>query len=52
MSFQNLLLWISGPLFLLLGGFISWRYAKHKGQDSTKELSEDEKTRLKEIMDD
>ena len=31
---------------------ISWRYAKHKGQDSTKELSEDEKTRLKEIMDD
>ena len=52
MSFQNLLLWISGPLFLLLGGFISWRYAKHKGQDITKELSEDEKTRLKEIMDD
>jgi len=52
MSFQNLLLWISGPLFLLLGGLISWRYAKHKGQDSTKELSEDEKTRLKEIMDD
>lgn len=51
-SFQNLLLWMSGPLFLLFGGLISWRYAKHKGQDNIKELSEVEKNRLKEIMDD
>ena len=51
-SFQNLLLWISGPLFLLIGGVISWRYARVKHPVILQKLSDDEKIRLKEIMDD
>ena len=51
-SFQNLLLWISGPLFLLIGGVISWRYTRVKHPEISQKLSDDEKIRLKEIMDD
>ena len=51
-SFQNLLLWISGPLFLLIGGVISWRYTRVKHHEISQKLSDDEKIRLKEIMDD
>ena len=51
-SFQNLLLWISGPLFLLIGGVIIWRYTRVKHPEISQKLSDDEKIRLKEIMDD
>jgi cytochrome c-type biogenesis protein CcmH/NrfF len=37
---------------LLIGGVISWRYTRAKHPEISQKLSDDEKIRLKEIMDD
>ena len=51
-SFENLILWLSGPFFLIIGGIIGWRYTRQKNKESPKSLNEKEKKRLDEILND
>lgn len=51
-SFENLILWLSGPFFLIIGGIISWRYTRQINKESPKSLNEKEKKRLDEILND
>jgi cytochrome c-type biogenesis protein CcmH len=52
---SNLVLWLAGPLMLLLGGVIGALYLRGRGQASEVArkdvLSQDEAERLREIMD-
>lgn len=52
---SNLVLWLAGPLMLLLGGLIGAVYLRGRGkasQDTVQDvLSQDEANRLRQIMD-
>ncbi|MHA7829443.1 MAG: cytochrome c-type biogenesis protein [Roseovarius sp.] len=50
---SNLVLWLAGPVMLLLGGAIGWSYLRRRGRASetpANALSEEEAERLREIM--
>lgn len=50
---SNLVLWLAGPIMLLLGGAIGWSYMRRRGRASEtppQALSEAEAERLREIM--
>jgi len=50
---SNLVLWLAGPIMLLLGGAIGWSYMRRRGRASetpAQALSEAEAERLREIM--
>jgi len=52
-SGSNMLLWAAGPLMLFFGGAIALIYVRRRsaaGDDRLAELSDDEKARLAEIM--
>ena len=53
---SNLVLWLAGPLMLVIGGLIGALYLRGRGQASAVAqkdvLSEDEAERLRKIMDD
>ena len=51
-SLNNLILWISGPLFLLLGALLSLWFIRSKKNIQLKALTEEEITRLSNLMDD
>ena len=51
MSFQNLLLWAAGPLLLLIGGFIGWRFLSNTKRKEPSDLNAEETARLKDILD-
>lgn len=51
-SFENLILWLSGPFFLIIGGIIVWRHTRQTNKESPKSLNEKEKKRLDEILND
>lgn len=50
-SALNLLLWLAGPLLLLLGGVIGFRFIQSKSIEVENDLSESESKRLAEILD-
>jgi len=52
LSLNNLILWISGPLFLLLGALLSLWFIRSKKNIQLKALTEEEITRLSNLMDD
>jgi len=52
MSVGNLILWLSGPLMLLIGGWIGWRFTRASKQAEPEALSKAEKDRLDSLMDD
>ena len=52
LSLNNLILWISGPLFLLLGALLSLWFIRSKKNIQLKALTEEEITRLSILMDD
>ena len=49
---SNLLLWVAGPLMLLVGGGVSFAYLRRRngGDGSNSELSAEEEKRLAEIL--
>ncbi|MCZ0810786.1 cytochrome c-type biogenesis protein CcmH [Roseovarius sp. EGI FJ00037] len=50
---SNLVLWLAGPVMLLLGGAIGWSYLRRRGragETPADALSEAEADRLREIM--
>ena len=51
MSFQNIILWAAGPFFLLVGGFLGWRFSSNKKGSEPEGLNAEEAARLKDIMD-
>ena len=51
-SLNNLILWISGPLFLLLGALLSLWFIRSKKNIQLKALTEEEITRLSNLIDD
>lgn len=51
MSFANLLLWAAGPLMLLIGGFIGWRFTRGTATAEPEALSKAEQQRLKDLLD-
>lgn len=52
-SLTNALLWFTGPLLLLIGGWISWLFIKQRGTKPAVEgLSEGEQNRLNSLLDD
>ena len=50
-SLSNLILWASGPLFLLLGALLSSWFIRSKKNINPEALTEDERTRLSNLMD-
>ena len=50
-SLSNLILWASGPLFLLLGALLSSWFIRSKKNIIPEALTEDERTRLSNLMD-
>ncbi len=50
-SLSNLILWASGPLFLLLGALLSSWFIRSKKNIHPEALTEDERTRLSNLMD-
>ena len=50
-SLSNLILWASGPLFLLLGALLSLWFIRSKKNINPEALTEDERTRLSNLMD-
>jgi cytochrome c-type biogenesis protein CcmH len=51
MSVANLLLWAAGPLMLLIGGFIGWRFTRGDARAEPDALSKAEEKRLKDLLD-
>ncbi len=51
MSFQNIILWASGPFMLLIGGLIGWRFSRNTKQAEPIALNAKEAKRLKDILD-
>ena len=49
----NLILWLSGPVLLLLGGGIAWTYLRRRerGSQPPGELSPDERDRLRRLLE-
>jgi len=52
MSIGNLILWLAGPLMLLIGALIGWRFTRATNQAEPDRLSKSEQDRLKSLMDD
>jgi cytochrome c-type biogenesis protein CcmH len=50
-TFQNIILWAAGPFLLLLGGLIGWRFSNSKDSKEPDDLSVEEASRLKDILD-
>lgn len=54
-SGANLVLWLAGPVLLLLGLLIAWRYARSRrgagGQAAPVPLTTEEQARLRQIME-
>jgi len=51
---SNLLLWLAGPAMLLVGGLGAWLYVRQRGmanEPGVEALSEDERARLRDILD-
>jgi cytochrome c-type biogenesis protein CcmH len=51
-SISNFVLWAAGPLFLLLGGVIGWRFTRATQRSEPDVLSASEKERLDKLLDD
>lgn len=51
-SFANLALWAAGPLFLLIGGLIGWRFTRAQKRQEPEALSTSEKARLDKLLGD
>ncbi|MCG7518402.1 cytochrome c-type biogenesis protein [Ruegeria sp. Ofav3-42] len=53
---SNLMLWLAGPIMLLIAAAMGWNFLRKRSQAVGKEakdgLSEDEKERLRQILDD
>ena len=53
---SNLMLWLAGPIMLLIASLMGWSFLRKRSQASGPEskdsLSEDEKERLRQILDD
>lgn len=53
---SNLMLWLAGPIMLLIAAAMGWNFLRKRSQavgNETKDsLSEDEKERLRQILDD
>tara|TARA_R110002124_G_scaffold114463_14_gene269022 strand:- start:786 stop:1235 length:450 start_codon:yes stop_codon:yes gene_type:complete len=51
LSWGNLLLWASGPLMLLIGGLIGWRFTRNTDRAEPDPLNKGEQARLQELLD-
>lgn len=52
-SLSNAFLWLTGPIFLLIGGWVSWVFVRRRSgnKPTVEELSEAEQKRLDALLD-
>lgn len=50
-SSVNLILWLAGPLMLIIGGLIGWRFMRGTDREEPVTLSQSEQERLKKLLE-